>query len=232
MKPNPKMLFGNIFDDVKITPTYLSRFTDDVIAKLTQNNSSHEYDEVLLALQTKVAPLHLELGQVDTTLNTQVGKTMTVDAFIVDFKQYMKDKYVNIAAALGGEKTSAFKEFYPHGKTEYTNITKTKIPTTMERLKTVAVTYQAELGNDISTQLQIFQTKWNDVRDSQLQQKSAVKTNRNDRTQARKGVEIELLKTLHFIGAKYPGDVAKCQVFFDFNLLFGAHHSAATEPTV
>ena len=230
MKPNPKMLFGNIFDDRNITPTYLSRFTDDVIAKLIQNNTANEYDALLQPLQTKILPLHSELGQVDTTLNTQVGKTINVDSFIVDFKQYMKDKYVNIAAALGGEKVPAFKEFYPSGKTEYNKITKTKIPTVMERLKTVAVTYQAPLGNEISNKLQEFQTKWNDVRESQLQQKSAVKTNRNDRTLARKAVETELLKTIHFIGGKFPGDIAKCKVFFDFNLLFGVHHNNAPIP--
>lgn len=230
MKPNSKMLFGNIFDDKNITPTYLSRFADDLLAKLMQNNVSNEYNEIIHDLEVKLAPLHSELGQVDTTLNTQVGKTMDVDAFIDDFKKYMKDKYVNIAAALGGEKTPAFIEFYPHGKTEYTTVTKTKIPTIMERLKLVASNYQSQLGDEISNQLQTFQTKWNDVRESQLQQKSAVKTNRNDRTQARRALEIELLKTIHFIGGKFPGDQAKCKVFFDFNLLFGVHHSNNTTP--
>jgi hypothetical protein len=232
MKPNPKMLFGNIFDDVKITPNYLARFTDDVIAKLIQNNTSSEYDTVLTPLQNKMIPLRKELGEVDTTLNTQVGKTATVDSFIVDFTKYMKDNYVFIAAALGGDKTAAFREFYPQGKTEYTNITKTKIPTIMERLNTVAVTYQVQLGATISTQLQDFQTQWTALRGSQLQQKSAVKTNRSDRTIARRNVEIELLKTIHFIANKFPGDVKLSMVFFDFNLLFGARHKSLEDPVV
>jgi len=233
MKPNPNMLFGNIFDDERITPNYLARFTDDVIAKLIQNNTANEYDNVLTKLKDQITLLHSELGQVDTTLNTQVGKTATVDSFIKDFIQYMKDKYVNIAAALGGEKTAAFKEFYPNGKTEYRKITKTKLPTIMTRLKTVAATYQTQLGDPISTQLQEFQSQWTTLRDSQLQQKSAVKTNRSDRTIARRNLETELLKTIHFIGNKFPGDVAKCKVFFDFNLLFGVHHtnSNANTPT-
>lgn len=234
MKPNSRMLFGNIFDDVKITPNYLARFTDDVIAKLIQNNTTNEYDNVLAKLQEKITPLRSELGQVDTTLNTQVGKTATVDSFIVDFTKYMKDNYVFIAAALGGDKTPAFKEFYPKGKTEYNKITKTKIPTVMARLKTVAVTYQTQLGTPISTQLQDFQSQWTILRDSQLQQKSAVKTNRSDRTVARRNLETELLKTIHFIGNRFPGDEKQCLVFFDFNLLFGVKKSTAegTPPAV
>jgi hypothetical protein len=226
MKPNPRMLFGNIFDDERITPNYLARFADDVIAKLIQNNTTNEYDTVLVPMHTTIIPLRKELGEVDITLNTQVGKTATVDSFMVDFTKYIKDNYVFIAAALDGDKTPAFKEFYPKGKTEYNTIITTKLPTIMERLKTLAVTYRTQLGATISAQLQGFQTSWTTVRGSQLQQKSALKTNRFDRTAARRNVEIELLKTIHFIGNKFSGDVLRCSSFFDFNLLFGARHKS------
>jgi len=230
MKPNPSMLFSNIFDDTRITPNYLARFADDVIAKLTQNNQTNAYDSVLLPLQQQMGPLRSELGQVDTTLNTQIGKTLTVDQFIADFTRYMKDNYIFIAAALGGDKTPAFKEFFPKGKTEYNTLTKTKIPTIMERLHTVAEVHKVALGQPMSDQLKNFQTQWIELRESQLQLKSAVKTNRADRSVARKAVEMELLKTIHFIGQLFPGNEAQCLIFFDFNLLFGIH-KAKHEPT-
>ena len=224
MKPNPNMLFGNIFDDVRITPNYLARFADDAKAKLTDNNDTNEYDAVLTPLTAAIIPLRRELGEVDTTLNIQVGKTMTVDAFISVFKGYMGEKYIPIAAALGGDKTPAFLEFYPKGKTEYTKVTKTKMPTIMERLKVAATTHQAAIGATISGELQAFQAQWETVREKQLEEKAAVKTNRTDRSVARRDVELALLKTIHFIADKFPGDVARCKTFFDFNLLFGARH--------
>ncbi|MGV9003742.1 hypothetical protein [Flavobacterium sp.] len=226
MKPNPKMLFGNFFDDIRITPNYVARFADDVKAKLTENNVTNEYDTVLLPLIAKIIPLRKELGEVDTTLNIQVGKTITVDEFIKVFKVYMGEKYIPIAAALGGDKKPAFLEFYPKGKTEYSKITKTKMPTIMERLAVAAVTHQAAIGATISGELQAYQTQWTTARNNQLQEKAAVKTNRTDRSVARKEVEIALLKTIHFIADKFPGDVARCKTFFDFNLLFGARHSS------
>jgi hypothetical protein len=226
MKPNPKMLFGNIFDDVKITPNYIARFADDTVAKLTKNNESNEYDAVLNPLTAAIVPLRKELGEVDTTFNVQVGKTSTVDGFIVAFKGYMNDKYIHIAAALNGEKTPEFKEFYPKGKSEYTQVTKTQMPTVMERLKVTAAKYEVRIGAVIATELQMFQTKWKELRGQQLEEKAAVKTNRTDRSVARRAVELELLKTIHFIGAKFPGDVARCKSFFDFNLLFGARHKS------
>ena len=217
MKPNPEMLFGNIFDDVRITPNYLARFTDDAIAKLTENNGTSAYNAVLIPLTAAIIPLRRELGEVDTTLNTQVGKTITVDAFMKLFIAYMNDKYIPIAAALGGVKTPAFLQFFPKGKTEYTNITKTKMPTVMERLKVAAQTHKEAIGETISNELQAFQTQWITVRKNQLQEKAAVKTNRTDRTAARRDVELVLLKTIHFIADKFPGDVLRCKTFFDFN---------------
>lgn len=233
MKPNPEMLFGNIFDDNRITPNYLGRCADDTVAKLIQNNGANEYDTVLNPLQASMIPFRSELGQVDTTLNVQVGKTATVDSFIADFKTYMKANYMTIAVALGNDKTPSFKEFYPTGKSEYNKITKTRMPTVMERLRVAAINNQAAIGATISGELQTFQTQWTTLRESQLQQKSAVKTNRSDRTTARKDVEIALLQTIHFIANKFPGDVLKCKTFFDFNLLFGARHKSLEDaPTV
>lgn len=232
MKPNPEMLFGNIFDDVKITPNYLARFADDVIAKLTQNNTGNALNPVLNPLVAAIIPLRKELGDVDTTLNIQVGKTATVDGFIDDFAQYMRDNYINIAAKLGGDKVPAFIEFYPHGKTEYNKITKTKIPTVMDRLKTAATSHAAALGATITAELQALQTQWTNLRESQLQQKAAVKNNRAERTTARKTVETCLLKTIHFIADKYVGNVEQCMVFFNFNLLFGVHHSGGSNAEI
>jgi hypothetical protein len=228
---NPEKTFGNPFDDKNIIPDNFGRFGDDVVAKLKQNNNDGDYTPIIDAIELKMQPLRLELSAVDTTLNIQVVKTSTVDEFIVVFKDYMKTNYVFIAAALGGEKTPAFGEFYPSGKSEYSQITKTKSPTIMARLKTVGEKYKVQLGTTISTQLQEFQEKYKTLRDDQLQGKAAVKTNRADRSVAKKEVEVELIKTIHHIGEKFPGDVAQCMVFFDFNLLYAKNRSKKTAET-
>jgi hypothetical protein len=220
MKLNPEKTFGNPFDDKNIIPDNFGRFADDTVAKLKQNNSDGAYTPYVDAIELKMQPFRLELSAVDTTFNIQIGKTSTVDEFIVVFKTYMKTSYVFIGSALGGEETEAFGEFYPNGKTEYSKMTKTKAPTIMARLKTVGEKYKVKLGTTISTELQAFQEKYETLREDQLQGKAAVKTNRADRSVARKAVEIELIKTIHHIGEKFPGDVAQCMVFFDFNLLY------------
>jgi hypothetical protein len=225
---NPEKTFGNPFDDKNIIPNNFGRFADDSIAKLKQNNTDGAYTTIIEALETKMQPFRIELSEIDTTLNVQVGKTSTVDEFIVVFKTYMSTNYVFVAAALGGEKTPAFGEFYPNGKTEYSQITKTKAPTLMARLKTVGEKYKVQLGTKISTDLQAFQDQYETLRSEQLQGKAAVKTNRADRSVARRAVEIELIKTIHHIAEKFPADVAQCMVYFDFNLLYAKSRSKKT----
>lgn len=141
----------------------------------------------------------------------------------------MKDNYIAIAAKLGGDKTPAFIEFYPKGKTEYTQITKTKMPTIMTRISTAATNNAAALGNTVVTQLQAFQTQWTALRKIQLEGKASVKTNRQERSSTRINLELALLESIHFIAQKFPGDVEKSMVFFNFSLLFGVHRKSANE---
>ena len=220
---NPSKIFSNPFDDAAIISNNFGRFADDTLAKLKQNNTNNVYDAIIDSLDDKMKPFRLELSQIDTGINILIGKTATLDGFMNDFKVYMKNNYVNIAVALGGEKTEAFREFYPNGKTEYYNITKTKTPTLLDRLKKVGAKYSTELGNGISTKLQGFESQWHDLRKQQLEVKSAIKASRAERSFARREVALELVKIIHFIGNKFPADVEKCRVYFDFGLLYAKH---------
>ena len=224
MKPNPQMLFGNFYNDSKIAPTYLERHSDDTIAKITRNNTAGVFDSILNPLKAAMIPFKLELGDVDTSINTLLGKTQTVDGFINVFITFMKDNYIDIAAKLGGEKSAAFLEFFPRGKTEYTNITKTQMPTITTRINTAATNNATALGATLTAKLQAFKADWVAVRSKQLSTKADLKSNRTERSTARITVENCLIAAVRFIGNKYPGDEEKCMQFFNFSLLEGILH--------
>jgi hypothetical protein len=232
MVPNLQMLFGNFFDDPKIADKFLERYAEDNIAKIKQNNTGGIFNSVLNPLEAAMIPFKAELGDVDTSETQLLGKTQTVDGFIAGFKTFMKDNYINIAGKLGGDKVPAFAEFYPKGKTEYTNITKTKMPTIMSRLKTAATNNSAALGATLTAQLQGFKAQWETARSTQLDKKAALKTNRTDRSMARVTVEMCLLAVVRFVANKYVADVEKCSMFFNFSLLFGVHHTGKGDTPV
>jgi hypothetical protein len=222
---NTKILFGNFYSDDKIGNLYIERHADDCIAKMNRNNAKGEFDSVLNPLKAGMIPFKAELGDVDTSVNVLLGKTQTVDGFIAGFVGFMKDSYIDIASKLGGEKSAAFLEFFPRGKNEYNQITKTKMPTITTRINTAATNNATALGATLTTKLQSFKTDWVSVRNLQLKSKADLKGNRTERSTARITVENCLIAAVRFVANKYPGDEAKCLQFFDFSLLEGVHRN-------
>jgi len=227
---NTRILFGNFYSDDKIGNFYIERHADDAIAKITRNNTGGIFDSILNPLIAAMIPFKVELGDVDTSVNVLKGKTETVDEFIARFVGFMKNSYIDIASKLGGEKSEAFIEFFPRGKTEYTQITKTKMPTITTRINTAATNNATAIGTELTTKLQSFKADWVTVRKLQLKTKADLKGNRTERSTARKTVENCLIAAVRFIGNKYPGEEAKCLQFFDFNLLEGVHHTGGGKP--
>ena len=217
---NPQKLFDNFFDDKNIIPTRLLNFGKDTLNNLIANNSSNEYDTVITLLTPLVDSLQEEVGDVDTSLTLQKGATLTVDEFIKQFADTMKNEEPFIARAIGGKDDPAYLEFYPHGIGEYTRAAKTNMQTLTDRVNTAATAHAAELGATLTATLQAFANNWKNTRDTQQQKMGAVDTNRSERSANRTALEVGLLTTIHFIGGKFPGDAAKCLSFFKFNLLF------------
>ena len=227
----PTKLFDNFFDAETITSTRLANFANDCLNRLTANNAGKTFDTLIGKLTPALTALHEELGEVDTTLNQRKGKTLTVDTFIEEFKNTMRNLYSGIAYKLGGEKTPGFLEFYPNGKSEYTNANKTELPTLLARITAATNSHKAVLDKDITDQLISLESNWNSSRNSQQQAKANVSDNLTDRTAARQSVENALLVVVHTIAANYPGNVQQCLAFFDFTMLEAKGKSSTTQPT-
>jgi hypothetical protein len=217
---NPEKLFDNFFDDKNIIPTRLLNFAKDTLNNLISNNGSKDYDIPIAVLSPLVANFQAEISGVDTSLTQQKGATLTVDEFIKQFANTMRDEEPFIARAVGGKNSPAYLEFYPQGISEYTRAAKTEISTLTDRLNVAATTFSAKLGVPLTATLQGFVVGWKDARDTQQQKMGTVNTNRSERSTNRAALELGLLQAIHFIGGKFPGDASKCLSFFKFNLLF------------
>jgi len=229
MKPNIDMLFGNIFDDRNIINTRLLNFAKNLKANLIKQNTSHQFDTQITLLTTVIDDLEDDLGNVDTGINVQKGKTVDNNKVLAAFKLAMSDEEPFIARAIGGKDTAAYLEFYPAKISEYSNAIKTDMDTLTNRVATAATKYATQLGATLTAKLQSFATDWQDSREVQEQQKGGVKNIRADRSTTREALELALLKVLHHIASSYPGDVVKCKSFVSFHLLFPHGRSKVTD---
>ncbi len=217
-------LFGDLFDGKDITPDRLVIFAKDEFARLTKGNGGGLFTSQLAILATLIATLEADVSGVDTTLNLQSGQTDEVDLVTYEFGSTLSSLEGMIAYNLGGKDTIGFKEFYPHGRTEYSKISRPKMPKLLNRIFKAATKYSTELGVTITAQLKGFEAKYSTARDVQNTSITGLSSTRTDRNTAETGMRKGLTQSVHLVGSIFPTDVVKCSGFFNFNLLYTTAH--------
>ena len=217
-------LFGDLFDAKDITSDRLVIFAKDEFARLTKGNGGGLFTAQLANLATLIATLEADVSGVDTTLNLQSGQTDEVDLVTHEFAVTLSELEGVIAKMLGGKHTIGFKEFYPHGLTEYNKISRAKMPTYLSRIFKAATKYSTQLGATVTAELQGFEIKYTNARDVQNTSITGLSTTRTDRNTAEKDMRKGLTQSVHLVGSIFPTDVVKCSGFFNFNLLYTTAH--------
>lgn len=240
---SPEKLFGNLFDDPAITPDRLADCAQDSVNKFTAAGNvnsptakekaktavENPYQVIIDTVQPPLTALQTQLGKVDTSLTRQRGATQTNDQVMTDLGNTMRDQQGVIANAVGGFKSAAFIQFYPHGLMEYTQATKLQMPTLVNRVNDAATAYSTQLGDTLTATLQGFAEAWQTSRDAQEKQMGTVSGNRTGRTQAETDLQLALSFAVHETATMFPGDVVQCSSFFDFSLLYSSGHRHKAE---
>ena len=171
-------IFGNFLNSPLITPDRLLLFAKDNLIRLTKANTNKEYDTIIGVLTNVIAVLEGEVTTVDTTMNLQSGQTDTVNTVTSDFHHTLSSLEGVIANSVGGIDSIPFKEFYPHGVSEYGLANRTTMPMLTTRVKLAATKYATQLGVPVTTKLQGYQAEYVTVRNSQSTSIANLSTNR------------------------------------------------------
>jgi hypothetical protein len=217
-------IFGNVFNTKEITPDRLLLFAKDNLARLIKGNATHVFDSIITILTNLIAALETEVSAVDTTLNLQSGQTDEVDLVTSNFHHSLSDLEGVIANSLGGKGTIGFKEFYPHGVTEYSKANRKTMVNLTTRVNKAATKYAAQLGVTVTTKLQGYQALYVTARDAQSTSIAGLSTNRGVKSTAVFNMEKGLLKSIYTVGIQFPADVVQCSGIFNFNLLITVAH--------
>lgn len=217
--------FDNPFDSKTITPLRLYRFGKDVGERLAT-----ETVEPFVSLHTALLPMLTDLGQeigeIDISTLSERGATQNADAFIANMAKTVQAAQLGIEYAFGGKNTVGYKAFFPNGLKEYTRAAKGNMEILTNRLSELAVTYATKLDPAVAGQFAEFKSGWKAVEAAQTVSHKDSDDNRSDRSKARNGVEIALLRILYRVGAEYAGNSAAALRFFDFSLLKAARHTS------
>ena len=213
-------LLGNIFESPLISLIRLLTYAKDHQLRLTKKNPGGIFTAIIAELVLLISLLEDEVGSLDSLINLQLGKTQTVDDVVAAFSKAMSRLEGFIAHAVGGRENASFFEFYPHGISEYSRPGREEMLTLTLRVKQAANNHRAQLGDDVADELVSFEDAYKKARNSQLGTKTDVTTHRENKGDNRLNLENGLVKSLHTVGAAFPGDIEKCAPYFNFNILF------------
>lgn len=149
---------------------------------------------------------------------SRIGKTVGVDDIMNNFKSIISDNEDFIAFKLK-RKSPEFKEFFPLGKTEYTNVNKSNFETLAARFISVSNKYETLLGVNLSTTVQAVLDLFIATRKGQLQNIGGVKAKSRDVGQIRQSLEKQLQKTLFKLLDIYADNLQTVLDFFEVSLL-------------
>ena len=212
--------FGNLFDNIHITPGRLYLFSEDTLAKLKSCNPNHAYDDIIALITPLYNQFRNEVSNVDISQNLQKGNTSVLDKFTLNIRHSISNLEGVIAYAIGGKDKPCFLEFFPHGLTEYDNARRIEMYLLMSRLDKLADKYSKELGSTITAELKGFKTDWDAAFDEQGSSKADVSINRTAKTIARTALELALMKAIHTVALQNIGNIDKCSSVFSFHLLY------------
>jgi len=225
-----EILFRNYFNDTRISDERLGVFGDNTLERFKTQNTKGEYKDIIALIEGHLQNFKSESGDISLAVALQRGLTITTDMLVSDLHTTMRDAQNEIIFKLGGEDKPAYLAIYPHGVSEYSQATKTQMPTITDRLFKAATLNATTLGKDLTDKLKSYQLLWKNARDVQTDKKTEVSTDRTDKNVSRYGLEIALTRAVHIIGDKFPEDFDKCGQFFEFHLLYKPQHEKKEVP--
>ena len=221
---NVNKLFGNFYDKEDISKAHFLAHAKDHLQRLTNSNTTHQYDSIIAFLTPLIAALSLEVVNEDTAINIRKAKTDTLGELSLGFSHTMSELEGVIAHSCGGKTSESFKEFYPNGLTEYSKPSRDNIEIYLGRITKATTKYSSLLNPADATTLLALQTNYDAARASQDKSKSDVANSKSVIINNRYNLEIGMSQSIHEIGRMYPGNVIACNPMFNFNLLYPITH--------
>ena len=219
-------LLQNHFGAKSISDEKLKGFSEDHLQRLTANNEGGVFS-TLITDTTAAHTLyfgHIHSEAVNKAL--QKSRTQSVDGIIAKFKEEVSRREGLIKNKFGKD-SATYTEFFPLGISEYRGANKISLETLIARMVKVSNAHAAEVGDDFVKCFTDIQTSYAEARNTQMGKKGEVSIDKTNTKSARTALEIQLIKNLHFIAFTYPGDVVRCNSFFDQSIIQPKQSSAS-----
>ena len=223
---NLRKFLESPFKTLKASKPKLFKFYNDHLSRLKRAITNGEpFSSLLSATETAVTNLKISLGDQSSSSALGESKTMTVDNVIKWFKSIIALREANILIHFPLN-SDIYKEFFPHGMTEYSKINKTTAENLMMQIIKALTNHKTELGQPLLDEFISIQTAYDKARDEQLQQKEETVTQRESWETNLGIIEEQAFQNLLAIAKVHSGNPKKITLFFDESIVKLHHYNA------
>ncbi len=226
---NLRRFLESPFKKLKASKSRLFKFYNDHLSRLKRAVANGEpFDSLLTPTQTAVTNLKASMGDKSSSSAMEESKTSTVDNVIKWFKRTIILREANILV-LFPLNSDTYKEFFPHGRAEYTKINKTTAENLMWQIIKAITNHKAELGQALLDEFISIQTAYDKARDEQSQQKEETSTQRISWDVNLDIMEEQAFQNLLSIAKVHSGNPKKISLFFDERIVKLHHYNKEGE---
>jgi len=215
---NLNILFKNHFSSRLISDNSIRKFAEVHLQRLSSNNGGGEFTQIITDTQHAFNSYFGSMNDEDQNFAVQQGLTISVTKVLNEFKQFISSSE-GLVRAQFGKKSSEYQEFFPNKMKEYWHLNLANAEKVMERFYNVAGKHSNVFGDSIKNLAQTLLTEFTEARSNQLKKKGEVAEKKSSTRERRKNLELQLIKNLHYIGYLYPGNINRCNDFFDQSFL-------------
>lgn len=140
---------NNPFESPRFSNANLNTFAERHVALLASFNGPAE---LLAAVRPLIDNFKLQLTDISSHEGIKQAKTVSVDELIDEIKKYISRKGGVIADTFPAA-SPIYQEFYPYGRSEYTQAVKKNIQVLTERFRDACINHKTELGAEIGDQM-------------------------------------------------------------------------------
>ena len=215
---NLNILFKNHFSSRLISDNSIRKFAEVHLQRLSANNGGGEFTQIITDTQHAFNSYFGSMSDEDQNYAIQQGLTISVTKVLKEFKLFISSSE-GLVRAQFGKKSAEYQEFFPNKMKEYWHLNLANAEKVMERFYNVAGRHTNVFGDSIKNVAQTLLTEFTEARSNQLKKKGEVAEKKSSTRERRKNLELQLIKNLHYIGYLYPGNINRCNDFFDQSFL-------------
>ncbi len=221
--------FESPFENIKVGKDKQFKFFEDHNSRLVQAVANGEpYAALLAATATAVENLKNSIGGQASTSAQQETKTSIVDNVIELFKTTIRKREAQVLVKFDKD-NPVYLEFFPHGKGEYSHVTKASIEKLMSQFISAVSNHKTELGQPLLDEFIAIQASYVSARKEQLQKMEDTETYRTSWDGCIEAMKDQAFKNLLIIASENRNHPERIKKYFNQTIIRPPKYNKAGE---